>query len=281
MQSIVDDVHTTLVSLRQQLLHLLTEQASLPKELQILATLRKLDGLLIDRQLALERHDNEILAQMTDKQREKLRQHLLQCAETRLQMDFLEARTVWLERVADRALHGLGSDNGGEGGGVASVLAGLALGSDGTSDDKGTLNASSSSSSSSASSSSSSAAASASLGPYGRALEMLEVNRTTWFSVVTQFKALFEENKQQGGSSSSSDGQQLSGHTEEYLGSHPPIAILSAWATRQVHQLLSNLKQLLPSIEEGASLRAVLEQTCFFASRMGQGKHPSLTNLPS
>ena len=279
MQSIVDDVHTTLVSLRQQLLHLLTEQASLPKELQILATLRKLDGLLIDRQLALERHDNEILAQMTDKQREKLRQHLLQCAETRLQMDFLEARTVWLERVADRALHGLGSGNGVEGGG----LAGLALASDGNGDDKPTtLNASSSSSSSSsasASSSSSSGAATASLGPYGRALEMLEVNRTTWFSVVTQFKALFEENKQQGtttnsGSSSSnaSDGQQIAGHTEEYLGSHPPIAILRAWATRQVHQLLSNLKQLLPSIEEGASLRAVLEQTCFFASRMGQGK---------
>ena len=272
MQSIVDDVHTTLVSLRQQLLHLLTEQASLPKELQILATLRKLDGLLIDRQLALERHDNEILAHMTDKQREKLRQHLLQCAETRLQMDFLEARTVWLERVADRALHGLGSGNGVEGGGAASVLAGLA--SDGNGDDKPTPNASSSSSSSASSSSSSSAtgAATASLGPYGRALEMLEVNRTTWFSVVTQFKALFEENKgTTTNSGSSSDGQQVAGHTEEYLGSHPPIAILSAWATRQVHQLLSNLKQLLPSIEEGASLRAVLEQTCFFASRMGQG----------
>ena len=201
VQSIVDDVHTTLLTLRQQLLHLLTEQASLPKELQILATLRKLDGLLIDRQLALERHDNDMLARMTEKQRERLRQHLLQCSETRLQMDFLEARTVWLERVADRALHGLSGEN---------------------------------------------------LGPYGRALEMLEVNRTTWFSVLTQFKALFEEN------------------SDVELGSHPPTAILAAWATSQAHQLLNNLQQLLPNIEEGASLRAVLEQTCFFANRMGQ-----------
>ena len=91
-----------------------------------------------------------------------------------------------------------------------------------------------------------------SLGPYGRALEMLEVNRTTWFSVVTQFKALFEEN------------------AEVELCSHPPTAVLGAWAARQIHQLLSNLQQLLPSIEEGASLRAVLEQTCFFSNRMGQ-----------
>jgi hypothetical protein len=222
VQSIVDDVHTTLLSLRQQLLHLLTEQASLPKELQILATLRKLDGILIDRQLALERHENDVLAKMTDKQRERLRQHLLQCSETRLQMDFLEARSVWLERVADRAIHGLSGES-------VSVLAGIEESQEKTLSVTG-----------------------GSLGPYGRALEMLEVNRTTWFSVITQFKALFEEN------------------SEIELCSHPPTAILGAWATRQVHQLLDDLKQVLPSIEEGASLRAILEQTCFFASRMGQ-----------
>ena len=224
VQSIVDDVHTTLLSLRQQLLHLLTEQASLPRELQILATLRKLDGLLIDRQLALERHENEILARMTDKQREQLRQHLLQCSETRLQMDFLEARSVWLERVADRALHGLSGE------GISMITRTESP------EEKSMISSS----------------GRGSLGPYGQALEMLEVNRTTWFSVVTQFKALFEEN------------------TEVELCSHPPTAVLGAWAARQIHQLLSNLQQLLPSIEEGASLRAVLEQTCFFSNRMGQ-----------
>ena len=72
VQSIVDDVHATLGGLRQQLLHstltsisfewtisygsngilfrtALTENTSLPKEIQILATLRKLDSLLIER----------------------------------------------------------------------------------------------------------------------------------------------------------------------------------------------------------------------------------------
>jgi hypothetical protein len=60
--------------------------------LQILATLRKLDSLLIDRQLSLERHENESLSQISDKDRDALRNHILKCAETRLQMDFLEAR---------------------------------------------------------------------------------------------------------------------------------------------------------------------------------------------
>jgi hypothetical protein len=137
---------------------------------------------------------------------------------------------VWLERVADRAMHGLSGTN-------VSMLPNVEVG-----DEKagsGGLGIVSGS-------------GSLGLGPYGRALEMLEVNRTTWFSVVTQFKALFEEN------------------SDIELCSHPPTAILSAWATRQVYQLLNNLQQLLPSIDEGASLRAVLEQTCFFANRMGQ-----------
>ena len=63
-------VQDTLLGLRQQLLQLLTEQSSLPKEIQILATLRKLDSLLVDRQLALERHDNDALANLDEKVRE-------------------------------------------------------------------------------------------------------------------------------------------------------------------------------------------------------------------
>ena len=47
-------------------------------------------------------------------------------------------------------------------------------------------------------------------------------------------------------------------------------AVLSAWASRQVDQLLRELQTLLPQIGDGASLRAVLEQALFFASRMGQ-----------
>ena len=50
IQSIVDDVHCTLSGLRHQLLLQLTENTTLPKEIAVLSTLRKLDGLLIDRQ---------------------------------------------------------------------------------------------------------------------------------------------------------------------------------------------------------------------------------------
>lgn len=106
VQSIVDVVHSTLLGLRQQLLGLLTEHSSLPKELQILGTLRKLDGLLIDRQLELERRENEALAGLSEKQRDALRQHFIKAAETRLQMNFLEARTVWLQRMVDKAMSG-------------------------------------------------------------------------------------------------------------------------------------------------------------------------------
>ena len=46
--------------------------------------------------------------------------------------------------------------------------------------------------------------------------------------------------------------------------------ILSAWTTRQIHSLLAQLRLLLPRIQEGASLRSVLEQALFFANRMSQ-----------
>jgi len=93
------------------------------------------------------------------------------------------------------------------------------------------------------------------LGPYGKAIEMLEVNRTSWFSVVTQFNALFQETLLQ---------------PEERIDAHPPSSILSAWVMRQTQKLLAELRVLLPGIEDGASLRAVLEQSLFFSSRMGQ-----------
>ena len=77
IQSIVDDVHETLVSLRHQLLVMLSENSSLPKVLQILLTLRKLDGLLIDRQIEIERRENSLLVAISDKSREDLKGHFV------------------------------------------------------------------------------------------------------------------------------------------------------------------------------------------------------------
>lgn len=216
--TIVDEVHHTLAGLRQQLLHSLTENTSLPKEIQILATLRKLDGLLIDRYLSVSRHDNEVMATLTDKQREHLRSQLVENSETRLQMDFLETRTIWLSRHSDKSTINT------------------------TTKDKESSNNSSTQSSTF-------------LGPYGQTIETLEMKRTAWFAIITQFNALF---LQKGDVNVSTSASQLA------------VKILNAWTSRQVYLLLEELKVLLPQIEEGASLRSVLEQSLFFSSRMSQ-----------
>lgn len=244
IQSIVDDVHTTLLGLRQQLLALLSQQSSLSKELQILATLRKLDGLLIDRQLALERHANATLAQMSDKQRDALRSHFLQCSETRLQMEFLEARSAWLCRMQENVSQGLTSS--------LSLDGDLALSREQSEKSDDAMEQIERSKVARLS------PGGAGLGPYGKAIEMLEANRTSWFAVVTQFNALFEDSM---------------GEAEEWKDSascHPASTILQAWIATRIASLLIDLEKLASGIEEGAAVRSVLEQALFFASRMGQ-----------
>ena len=224
VQSIVDEVHGTLKILRQQLLQHLTEQSSLPKELQILGILRKLDSILIDRQLELERRENANFLNVSDKDREKLKQHFIQAAETRLQMDFLEARSLWLQKLIERSRNGevstfISSQ-------PDSVLSNAV--SESTDQLTGKF--------------------SGLLGPYGRAMEVIEVHRSVWFSIITQFQSLFES----------------SGTTY-----HSSTEILGPWCTRQAHTLVLDLALLLPNIEEGASLRSVLDQALFVANRLG------------
>jgi hypothetical protein len=246
IQSIVDDVHRTLAGLRQQLLLSLTENTTLPKEISILATLRKLDGLLIDRHIAQGRFETDpsqsapnynLGSMQQGKQRDQVRSELLQTFEVRLQMDFLEARTIWLHNNAERASQSRRTESG------------KTFSAD---DSSSTVNADK-----------------ASLGPYGKASEMLEVRRTAWFTVITQFKALFLEDH--GNANGTGKGHPLERDSNAVdLPAYSASAVLSAWTTRQVNQLLCELQQLLPLIEEGASLRSVLEQTLFFASRMSQ-----------
>jgi conserved oligomeric Golgi complex subunit 8 len=217
VQSIVDDVYKTLLSLRSQLLQLLTEDSSLPQELHILGTLRKLDTLMIDRQLSLERYNNEKFMQLSEPQRDEIRRHMLKGSESRLQMSFLEARSLWLRKQFERSST------------MSSITNPSAVGGEIKSTVTGSDN----------------------LGPYGKAIEMLEVSRTAWFSIITQYNALFADHK---------DGPSA--------GAHPTDAILYAWVTRQVDKLLHHLKLLLPQIEEGGSIRSIFEQTIFFATRM-------------
>ena len=232
VQSIVDEVHSTLRILRQQLLQHLTEQSSLPKELQILGILRKLDSILIDRQLELERRENENFSNMSDKDREQLKQHFIQAAETRLQMDFLEARSLWLQKLVDRSRNGEVSTLMSPGLPSSELANSPSPNPNSTPDMPEQLTGK----------------FNGLLGPYGRAMEVIEVHRSVWFSIITQFQSLFEN----------------SGATY-----HSSSEILGSWCTRQAHILISDLTLLLPNIEEGASLRSVLEQGLFIANRLG------------
>jgi hypothetical protein len=227
VQSIVDDVHTTLNSLRYQLLNLLTENSSLPKELQILDTLRKLDSLVIERQLEIEKRENELLTNLTDKQREILKQHFLKLAETRLQMDFLESRSIWLQSCIMKAMNGESQNN-------------LTTSSNESIDNKNDIDGNGNNNGNGTSSV-------ILLGSYGKAMEVIEINRLSFFSIITQFEALFE------------------GTIE---GTHSNTDILGGWVCRQTNLLLADLQTLLPNIEEGASIRSVLEQTLFLSDRL-------------
>lgn len=236
VQSIVDDVHSTMTGLRQQLLQSLTEMSSLPKEIQILSTLRKLDRMLIDRHLALERHELESINgenSTSDADREILKQQFIERSELRLQMDFLEARSIWLLRSTERKL-------------VSNVSGGSSTKDSAVDSSEGSNDV---------------VASASTLGPYGKIIEMLEVRRTAWFGIISQFNSLFINH---GTPNPVSTNSSLNSINEISL------TILNAWTTSQVHQLLSELKTLLPLLEEGGSLRSVLEQSLFFANRMGQ-----------
>ena len=189
IRSIVEEVHSTIHSLRDILQTQLRNNESVAQHLSTLAVLRKLDVFLIDRELA-----GSLAALGNEGQRESQRADMLRSAETRLQMGFLEARTQWMLQLAE------------------------------ASKDRSDL------------------------GPYGRAIDLLEKKRTAWFAITTQFNALFEDSG----------------------GMCPAASVLSGWVTNQIDGLLRQLRLYVLQIEDGVSLRSVIEQTLLFSSRMGQ-----------
>ena len=240
IKSIVDSVHKTLGSLRVQLFNSLTENISLPKELEILGTLRKLNGLLIDRQLSIEKHSNEKVSALNDEQRDSVRQHLVQSSETLLQMEYLEARTAAIDKSIDN---------------IQSFTTTSTSGSSSSSVDA-TLEKTVSLSSSEKTLDSLGVGADGSMGIglQGRLLEAIEIQRSMWFTTIKNFAALFGKSKEeQNGSSSQS-----------------PNVILSAWVTQMVTRFQQDLASALPMVEEGSGLRAILEQTLYFCDRLGQ-----------
>ncbi len=282
IQSIVNDVHAALLSLRGQLIGQLSEDSSLPKELQVLAILRKLDSLLVDRQLSLERYNNPVVEALSDGQRERLRSYFLRMGETRLQMEFLEARNMWLQRVKEA--------------GVASSLLKNVSGDNLADTDK---------SGAGAASSSSSLGKGRSRGPYTQAIELLDVHRSAWFSIVTEYTALFDGQQHGGGSDDAKKAYNSEEVTTEggggLFGLGAPAnaksedigvvaasiskgeggehhrtdkgitaaTVLTAWLSTQLQSLTAQLESLCLAIDDGNEFRGIIEQTANFAERMG------------
>jgi hypothetical protein len=241
--SIISEVHSTLLSLRSQLLIQLSKHASLSKALSILSTLRRVDSLLVDRQLNHIRHNNENINKFnnsttwSEEDREKLRANMIKSCETRLQMEFLETRTLWLQNSGGADETNIsGSDH---------VMVDSSLSGSDNSPRKIAAAAS--------------IGTSAPLSPYAKAIELLETSRSAWFAVVTQYNALFSSNN------SSSNN-----NTADSNSSYTSTGILSSWVSQQVSTLLEELQKLCCEMDEGAALRAVLEQALFFGQRMSQ-----------
>lgn len=268
IQTIVNEIQEILSNVQQQLLFQFTETNSLPKQIQMISVLRKLDSMIIDRFLSFERfeslaaasksasHDpNQSASKDPQQIREEIRQHYLQTAEVKHQMDFLEAKNVLLQR-------NLESQWGGDDLGASSQARSGGSNTDRQRDPSASQHR---------------------LGPYGKAIELVEVYRTSLYSIAAQFTALFGDPPQPrtkpAPSSSSSTARQppvlLPDAAESSLAqlceASPTFSsrtILRSWVTRQVAHFLAQLRVLVGQIEEGNSVRSVFEQVLFFAARM-------------
>eukprot|EP00953_Heterococcus_sp_UTEX-ZZ885_P020131 11261-Heterococcus_DN1.PRE.2 len=79
--------------------------------------------------------------------------------------------------------------------------------------------------------------------PYSYMVDVIEKCRNYWYEIATQYKAVF-----------SADND----------------AVLSTWLSRRVQLFTDLLAQLLPAIDDGASIRSLLEQSMSFAVSMGR-----------
>jgi hypothetical protein len=335
IQKIVNEISDILLNLSSSLLFQLTELSSLPKQIQILSILRKMDSLTIDRILSLERFDalqyyqqqqqqqvlssvssssfdetaavkegmklqsdinrgsssNSSIKDDSQQLRDIIRQQFLQNSEIKHQMDFLEAKNVWLQRNLEN---------------YSSSSATASTSTSSLSEKSSHSSSTSTTSLTNTGTSSTSSQQHHRLGPYGKAVEMLEIRRTSFYSIITQYHALFTDYYQMTLSSSSSassaggnkstlatgtastmkkkqDGASVSSIASSSSQQHPrpPIVIddhypqwtcsliLKAWMTRQIETLLSQLKSLLLLIDDGSSIRSLFEQSLYFASRLG------------
>lgn len=157
----------------------LSLNTSITKQVNAVAILRKLDGILLDGQHSA-------------------------FAEMRRMMEYLEARSIWMHNADSHHQN------------TTSFSPGL------TNEVSDT-----------------------DIGAYSKAVELLESRRTSLYTIVNQFRALFSEGD-------------------------PALSeeILRKWITHQVLMVLKNLEGYLENISDGSGVKALLEQAIFFSKRL-------------
>jgi hypothetical protein len=156
---------------------------------------------------------------------------LAHALELKLQVDFLDARSVWLQSELESLEQRIPSNGLNTNGGALMGSFGGARGTD---------------------------------APYQWLLDIIEKNRTLWFEIGTQFRAIF--NCELG------VGSLLSGDVAANRGVPGGTAylVLSSWLLQRIEGFVKLLKRMLPLLQDGASLHDILDQTMFFGASLGR-----------
>ena len=181
---VVSEIRTTMVTLRDNLLRKLRTPVQLPLCLNIISNLRRLDTLV------LEKAKPEQLKQLTAS------------LELKLQVDFLDARTLWLQSELEAVERSSVTQRGDV--------------------DVQWL------------------------------LDLVEKNRTLWFEIGTQFRAIFTSDDAGGSIDKSAD------------------LVLSSWVVRRVESFVAMLAQQLMRVRDGAQLHHLFEHTMFMGASLGR-----------
>lgn len=214
---------------------------SLPQQMEIVGTVRKIDSLLLDRQAFLAEHSGAAggsPAAATD------RLSLQSAAKTHLQMEYLQARGVWLQRriAASSATAGNSSSGGSRGDGSNSNTR---------------------------------------LSSYGVITELIDTTRTCLYSIIIEYKALFEDDETS--NVTASDVTSAAAGAGRQSNSR---LVLHAWVMDQVTRVLGRLESYLLDRDDsttapgpcssagdgaaldGTSYRALFEQCLYLNLRL-------------
>ena len=102
--------------------------------------------------------------------------------------------------------------------------------------------------------------------PYQWLIEVIEKNRTLWFEIATQFRAIFTND----GGEASGAAAGATGGTGEASSDGTANQVLSAWIMRRIQAFVGLLRSNVPLVRDGAVLHDLLDQCMFFGASMGR-----------